>query len=334
MHAASNSTTVLAAGAARPGPQSSCRWRVGPVRGAALAVLAAACSGAWSADDINSVTLFKPNQPGVTTQSTTQAVTVVATSTEGAYRSHQMGQADAATQTLRAVNELGVNVSRGSFDAQTHASFSKVVEVSSAAAGLVPVDVALRLDGRLHAGSAVDLEPLHTANTSLRYRVFDLDDVVCGEDCEPLLVAEFRFDGRLRFDGNHEGLITWSGFGLASGHLSDVYEEFSGAGFVNRVVDTGLQTLSFEVLAGHRLRIDASIWTFIQGYDFGGVGADFGSTFDAGLTSSMAGVQFVGETPGVFTSPVPEPASWALWLAGLAAVARVSRQRLVHRALG
>lgn len=63
---------------------------------------------------------------------------------------------------------------------------------------------------------------------------------------------------------------------------------------------------------------------------FGGTG--FAARTDFGNTAQLymrlpAGVEFVSSTPAYWVTAVPEPASWALWLAGLAGVALRRFQR-------
>jgi hypothetical protein len=102
---------------------------------------------------------------------------------------------------------------------------------------------------------------------------------------------------------------------------------YSSAGPMKEVfdVDTGLLNLSFDSRVGNRLNFVGALTTAIYCNSYAPVGtapscaglSNFGNTFDAALSADVAGITFSNDAPGVF-APVPEPASWALMLAGAA----------------
>jgi hypothetical protein len=116
------------------------------------------------------------------------------------------------------------------------------------------------------------------------------------------------------------GAWNWSGNDLQS-------TAYATAGPVKEVFDvnTGLLNISFSSRVGNRLNFVGSLTTSIYCASYAPVGtapscaglSDFGNTFDAELSANVAGITFSNDAAGVFP-PVPEPASWALMLAGAA----------------
>jgi hypothetical protein len=125
------------------------------------------------------------------------------------------------------------------------------------------------------------------------------------------------------------GLWTWAGGVNASRH-SDSWEIVTET----LAVDTLVQSFSFDTLVGNVLQFQGSMSSSLYCLSYlagGGDGpscgmlADFGSTFDAELSASVAGIQFDGITPGV--AAVPEPGTWGLMFLGLAVLLPRLRRR-------
>jgi hypothetical protein len=95
-----------------------------------------------------------------------------------------------------------------------------------------------------------------------------------------------------------------------------------------RLVDTGYVIITLDTFVGNTLMIDGSLYTEAAGWGDLRMAAlsDFGSTFDAEVTSLTAGVDLVGLQAGI--APVPEADTWAMLLAGLGLVGfAVGRRR-------
>lgn len=278
----------------------------------------------------------------------------------GTQSSTHTGQAVASTQTLRAEATLrSAHPSvLNSFSAKTEVSFEKVVRVLPGNTGLAlgaPVSITadLRFDGAAAVGDLDDIpgtaqvttagdRTLTSADISLRYVVRDLDQIVCGEGCRPRQLLRFGFEATLDRDARFETIggssavtSSWTNGTLLSGTPTpnpvNLYTD--GAFVLNSTslaTDTGWLRFSFDTFIGNRLEIDASLDVFLQaaGKGLPTAGADglYRNTFDAELGGSVSGLEFLGEVAGT-AAPIPEPASVALLLAGLAAVGGASRRR-------
>lgn len=313
------------------------------VLAAGLAASLTLAPPASAADERNTVFIRTADGAGSLVDTGATVAAKVTTFSDASSSSQHLGEAFAPTQTLRASTLLS---STGSHDAKTESGFSKTVLVGGAAGTVVPANISLRLDGVFGAGGAVNADTVRLYNSidvRVSYRVFDLDVQVCGEGCRPLQVASFGYDSRLTYDFNYRGTgkidletnYAWSWSGATSGSFGSTpvrdYEE--GLAFrpsVNVFIDTGPLAMSFDTVAGHTLLHVATMDTFAQAYGANGSGSawgDFASTFDADLSTPLAGISFIGETPGVLISTVPEPTTWALWLAGLVGMGAVVRRR-------
>lgn len=258
------------------------------------------------------------------------------------------GAAYAPTQTLRGFAAL-VATQPGDTPrddwriatAKTTVSFAKTVFIDPGITGLavgtvVPLYLDLRFDGSLVTGAqavgAATRRVVASVDVSAGLAITDLDDPICGEGCRPRELAEFGHSGRLMYDYNFGGLgrldvqtvAGWHAFGTTSGRvegprINDYADGLPWRPQADFAVDTGVPRLHFDGVVGHTLRSAATLDIFAQAQGVGAAGGAIGafqSTFDADLGTPLAGLQLLGETPGV-AAPVPEPASLALWLAGL-----------------
>lgn len=120
------------------------------------------------------------------------------------------------------------------------------------------------------------------------------------------------------------GSTAWSG-------NSDYYQAYPNASPTRHTldVDSGMLSLSFDTFVGNRIGFEGMLTASIYCNSYSATAtapscaglSDYGSTFDAELSASVAGVSFGDYTPGVF-APVPEPATWALMFVGVAMLLR------------
>lgn len=198
----------------------------------------------------------------------------------------------------------------------------------------------------------LDYRLLTTADISFSYGVSDLDQLVWRGGVDggpggyvPLGVASLESFGRLRYDyeGSSAGDTLWSERkyswtasslvnGVLPGVLVDDYDDVASGipGSTGYTLDTGLLTLQIDTFVGNTLAVAGSMDVFLQAYaddDANNIAitasslGDFGSTFDAELTSSVAGIVLEGELSGVYSpTAVPEAETWAMMLVGLGLV--------------
>lgn len=216
--------------------------------------------------------------------------------------------------------------------------------------------------GPLGAGIQLPLDYrlLTSADISFSYGVTDLDQLVWRGGIDggpggwvPLGVASLESLGRLRYDYQGSSAIdtlwserqySWTASSLVNGVLpgvlvNDYNDVASGIpGSTGYILDTGLLTLQIDTFVGNTLAIAGSMDIYLQAYADGGNTiaitasglGDFGSTFDAELTSSVAGIVFEGELSGVYSpTAVPEAETWAMMLAGLGLIVLTTRRRKI-----
>ncbi|MBS1143016.1 MAG: hypothetical protein H6R14_422 [Proteobacteria bacterium] len=92
-------------------------------------------------------------------------------------------------------------------------------------------------------------------------------------------------------------------------------------------INTGPIVLSMDSHVGDTLMLMGSLVTEARANGFLRMTAlsDFGSTFDAEVTSSTPGIQILGLQAGI--APVPEASTYAMFLAGLGLIGFVARRR-------
>lgn len=99
-------------------------------------------------------------------------------------------------------------------------------------------------------------------------------------------------------------------------------------------IDTGVLSLSFDTFVGNRIGFEGTLIASLYCSTYSSTAStpscaalsDYGSTFDAELSTNLAGVGFGDYTPGAFP-PVPEPATWALMFVGVAVLLRRVRRQ-------
>jgi hypothetical protein len=255
------------------------------------------------------------------------------------------GTAAATFQTLRSRAGLSIDsvVSGNYATAKTESSFSKTVTIGAGLSGLqlgtqLLLNVPLSFDGLARAGSATSggaSFSYTSADVSLRYRIVDLDQLVGvgGEGGpRPRELMSFSYGARLIYDSRFDAQARagWRGNSSntapISGGDADIYlENVPSTGSIDLDVDTGPLSFAIETFVGHRLKITGSLDVFLQVEANQGLGyatGKYDNTFDAGVTSNIAGLDISDETPGVYPlSAVPEPGSMLLALAGLLTLA-------------
>jgi len=214
----------------------------------------------------------------------------------------------------------------------------------------------------------LDYRLLTTADISFRYGVTDLNQGSPGGGgieggpggSSSLALASLSSFGNLWYD--YQGKSTapntlfssrrysWDAYSIVNGDLPGAfvndYDEVAGGlpGSTGYTLDTGLLALQIDTLVGNTLAIEGYMDIFLQAYAWDNTDlisitasslGDFGSTFDAELTSSVAGIVLEGELPGVYlagtqppVSGVPEPMTISLLGAGLAVIGLMRRRSL------
>lgn len=108
-------------------------------------------------------------------------------------------------------------------------------------------------------------------------------------------------------------------------------------------VDTGWHSLSFDTFVGNRIGFEGELSASLYCISYSSTTSppscaglsDYGSTFDAELSTNLAGVGFGDHLPGTLPTLVPEPATWALMFVGVAVLLRrVRRQGTADGGLG
>ncbi|MDP1534333.1 MAG: PEP-CTERM sorting domain-containing protein [Rubrivivax sp.] len=276
-------------------------------------------------------------------ESAIDAVTGAVSTATGSVSGSQAGTAAAATQTLRVASEVAsAGVGGALAYGQTAAAYQKTVLVDPGVSGLAagdPITLSLTLafDGLVDAGR------FGRVDTRLDYRVSDTG--FGGRE-----LGEFWFISTHAYRGNagDNYLRRYEAWGFADRVSGEVELQYldqwtyplnDPTGARQWAVDTGPVGLQIVTVVGATLFIDAtlSVLTQANGIDAAlpSIAAgDFGSTFDAELTSLVVGINLIGETPGIYGAlPVPEPRTWALMLGGMAALAWFARRKRMQMIL-
>lgn len=235
----------------------------------------------------------------------------------------------------------------------------------------IRLDLALRLDGAARAGFInqappgsllvipLDYRLLSSADISFSYSVKDINQQVCSEGCSYLALADLRSFGKLSYD--YQGKSTapdtlwssrrysWDAYSTVNGYLPGMSvadtDEVAGEipGSTAYTLDTGLLALKIDTFVGNTLAIEGYMDIFLQAYAWDGADdiaitasslGDFQSTFDAELSSQVAGIVLEGELPGVYLAStpapvngVPEPMTLSLLGAGIAGLRLMRRSK-------
>jgi PEP-CTERM motif len=134
------------------------------------------------------------------------------------------------------------------------------------------------------------------------------------------------------------GSTTWAGG-------SNDHHAYPDAFPAKRVldIDTGVHSLSFDTFVGNRIAFEGELGANLYCVSYSSTTSspscaglsDYGSTFDAELSTSLPGVGFGDHQPGALPTVVPEPATWALMFVGVAVLLRrVRRQGAADGSLG
>lgn len=275
----------------------------------------------------------------------------------GLQQSLHQGISSAAQQTLHGSATLSTfHPSQTQlFDARTYVGFGKRVQVLPGSSGLawgapVRIGIDLTMSGDIAAGElnplvfpTLPLPPgnvrrLGSVDAFIDYEIVDLDGEPVCEECGEPTIFEFGYSGRMMLDVMN---IPWAGaegwyetrWGV-DGHFAGAQPPTRGGrSYVDPdplvwdklVASTHLASRRYvvETFVGHTLQISGDASFLVQAMGQAVLSqstAYFMHTFDAGLASDI-GLEFSGEVAGIFPTPaVPEPATWALWLLGAAAL--------------
>jgi hypothetical protein len=250
-------------------------------------------------------------------------------------------EASGATQTLRVLAAASGSTA-GQLHPQSLAQFRWTTVVGGAVLDApVTVSIDLHVDGRLEAWRSASGAPsgynvATTGFVTLSYSVSDTS--LLSYDSEGYPDFRFIYTGQTSIEAqdalgyrrkirtslataNLQGGSPWAWSGNIDSVLPENY--VSPEGQVALSVNTGVLSFSFDTFVGHQLALDGYFRAEAFGNSPGNMPwqalADFANTFDIELRSSDPAVTFSGITPGVF-QPVPEPATLALMLTGIAGV--------------
>ncbi len=220
----------------------------------------------------------------------------------------------------------------------------------------ITLQFTLRVDGRMALGNtayptgvsiALPAEYGYAASASeaMRYEVYDLNV----DPSEFVLNFEHNAYATYGYSKDQFGDVltdTLSAYGRYTGNSGTTYTNLAGVSIDNTVspvplhdapfasppgvehaIDTGYVTISLDTVVGHTLSIVGQLDTHAAGWgDLRMYGlSDFASTFDAEVSTSVAGVELLGLQSGI--APVPEADAWAMLLAGLGLTAAAARRR-------
>jgi hypothetical protein len=282
--------------------------------------------------------------------------------------SNTYASATPITQTLRASSAASSLAGTQNTGSATAAFQGKTVYVNPTGLSMgdpVTLQFTLRVDGTMAVGNTdyppgtfIALPPTYgygaSASASMRYSVYDYA-AASGD----VPVLDFQYDasatyGYSKFEygdglndtfsshGSYTNSTDANGWAVWTDLAGNVAIDNSqspvpvGVG-INLTtaknvhpVDTGYVVIFVDTFAGHTLTIDSRLST--EAYGVGDLRmtalSDFGSTFDAEITSVTPGVELVGLQAGV--AAVPEADTWMMLLAGLGLLGFATGRRRVE----
>lgn len=232
-------------------------------------------------------------------------------------------------------------------DAYMETAIRNTFTVSPGTSGLAAGDttilnITFRLDGTLSVSApAWPNTGTGWAEMNGGFTIVDLDGSICNEGCYNPEVAWFGASAQAEayeVNANYWGYsysAYWEEYWqMASNttarqnHDDEHSVEQHVGGSMTHFFDTGFQTISFEVVIGHTLRLDVDLSTFSQANRDGRASADFSNTFGYGVLPTVDGMQINWGIP-LQPDPVPVPATILLLGTGITGVigARLKRKK-------
>ncbi len=241
---------------------------------------------------------------------------------------------DPVTSTMRLYaqgTDSGVSTT---LDVEAAFTKSILVDSSTLAAG-TPVQIRFdfKLDGRSTViTNSLGLRSLGSVEAFADWKLTDPLQQVCDEGCRDLRIASFGYRSKLLVDTLFNERTWEDRWAAESNATTQLGSETSLVGVSSASTRIAPFSLFVDTFVGRTLDIRASMEVFAQMNLPSSVLGSFRDTFDVDALPVTEGVVIVGEQVGLTTlgdgaPPIPEPGTWALMLAGLAALAGIRARR-------